>query len=328
MRHLIRMSRNFSRWGGGFTYLYLSLMLLCFSAIGVKAADTDKSVKFNSGVRYSQWAINSRLHDFYGNQKKFGFDYYDNNGTNTKTVTWYKLDGTTKVDRSFDYVAGLVGKASLEAADFYENFEWSKPWFYAAQGYATGTRYANKNMTLDNMNAAKMYFPILAGNLKSPEATTVANTAINAVINDMKTYNSTYVIGSENSALNNTNANDVQKSMFGGWFHKSTDYTDQMWCDGQYMGPALLAQIIKHTGKTTNISDNDWDIIANQFSITWAQLYDKTTGLLYHGFTANPGDNASTSWAGISKEKGIYHSASFWGRANAWYFLALVTFSK
>lgn len=319
------MSRNLSRWGGGFTYLYLSLILLCFSAIGVKAAaDTDKSVKFNSGVRYSQWAINSRLHDFYGNQKKFGFDYYDNKGNKTTTVTWNKLDGTTKVDRTFDYVAGLVGKASLEAADFYEDFDWSKPWFYAAQGYATGTPYdANTSMTLDNMNAAKMYFPILAGNLKSQEATTVANTAINAVIEHMKTYNSTYVIGSGKSALNSTNSNKVQQTMFGGWFHK-TDYTDQMWCDGQYMGPALLAQIIKHTGKTNNISSNDWDIIAKQFSITWAQLYDNNTGLLYHGFTANPGDNASSSWAGISKENGIYHSASFWGRANAWYFLALV----
>ena len=92
-------------------------MLLCFCAIGVKAADTNGSVKFNPGVRYSQWAINSRLHDFYGNQKKFGFDYYDNNGTLTKGVTWYKLDGKTEVTRSFDYVAGLVGKASLEAAD-------------------------------------------------------------------------------------------------------------------------------------------------------------------------------------------------------------------
>lgn len=304
--------------------MYLSLMLLCFNAIGAKAADTNGSVKFNSGVRYSQWAINSRLHDFYGNQKKFGFDYYDNNGNKTTPVTWYKLDGTTKVDRSFDYVAGLVGKASLEAADFYENFDWSKPWFYAAQGYATGTPYANSSMTLDNMNAAKMYFPILAGKLKSQEATTVANTAINAVIEHMKNYNTTYIIGSGKSALDNTNANDVQKTMFGGWFHKSTDYTDQMWCDGQYMGPALLAQIIKHTGKTNNISSNDWDIIAKQFSITWAQLYDNNTGLLYHGFTANPGDNASTSWAGISKENGIYHSASFWGRANAWYFLALV----
>ena len=316
------MSRNLSRWGGGFTYLYLSLMLLCFCAIGVKAADTN-SVKFNSAVRYSQWAINSRLHDFYGNQKKFGFDYYDNNGTNTKTVTWYKLDGKTKVDRSFDYVAGLVGKASLEAADFYENFDWSKPWFYAAQGYAIGTPYANSSMTLDNMNAAKMYFPILAGKLMSSDAKTVATKAISDVIGHMKTYNSTYVIGSGKSALNSTNANNVQKTMFGGWFHKSSDYTDQMWCDGQYMGPALLAQIIKHTGKTNNISDNDWDIIANQFSITWAQLYDKTTGLLYHGFTANPGDDASTSWAGISKNN-VYHSASFWGRANAWYFLALV----
>ena len=324
MKHETLTFRVLDMSRGGLARLFLLLLLPCLSVIGVKAADSDGGVKFNSDVRYSQWAINSRLHDFYGNQKKFGFDYYDNNGNKTTPVTWYKLDGTTKVDRSFDYVAGLVGKASLEAADFYENFEWSKPWFYAAQGYATGTRYANKNMTLDNMNAAKMYFPILAGKLKSQEATTVANTAINAVIEHMKTYNSTYVIGSGKNALNSTNANDVQKTMFGGWFHKSTDYTDQMWCDGQYMGPALLAQIIKHTGKTNNISDNDWDIIAKQFSITWAQLYDKTTGLLYHGFTANPGDNASTSWAGISKENGIYHSASFWGRANAWYFLALV----
>lgn len=324
MRHLTRMSRNLSRWGGGFTYLYLSLMLLCFCAIGAKAADTNGSVKFNSGVRYSQWAINSRLHDFYGNQKKFGFDYYDNNGTKTTTVIWYNSDGKTKADRTFDYVAGLVGKASLETADFYQDFDWSKPWFHAAQGYAIGTPYANSSMTLDNMNAAKMYFPILAGKLMSSDAKTVATKAISDVIGHMKTYNSTYVIGSGNSALNSTNANNVQKTMFGGWFHKSSDYTDQMWCDGQYMGPALLAQIIKHTGKTNNISANDWDIIAKQFSITWAQLYDKTTGLLYHGFTANPGDKASTSWTGISKKNGIYHSASFWGRANAWYFLALV----
>lgn len=324
MKHKTLTFRFLDMSRSGFARLFLLLLLPCLSVIGVKATDSNGGVKFNSGVRYSQWAINSRLHDFYGNQKKFGFDYYDNTGTPTKEVTWYKLDGTTKVDRTFDYVAGLVGKASLEAADFYQDFDWSKPWFYAAQGYATGKPYANSSMTLDNMNAAKMYFPILAGNLKSQEATTVANTAITAVINDMKTYNTTYVIGSGKSALDNTNANDVQKSMFGGWFHKSTDYTDQMWCDGQYMGPALLAQIIKHTGKTNNISDNDWDIIAKQFSITWAQLYDKNTGLLYHGFTANPGDEASTSWTGISKEKGIYHSASFWGRANAWYFLALV----
>lgn len=301
----------------------LPLVGMLFATSSVNAADNHGGVKFNSGVRYSQWAINSRLHDFYGNQKKFGFDYYDQKGTKTKTVTWYKPDGKT-TERTFDYVAGLVGKATLEAADYYENFDWSKSWFYAAQGYATDTPYANDKMTLDNMNAAKMYLPILAGKLHSTEAETVANNAIANVVKHMKTYNTTYVIGSGKSALNNTNANDVQKKMFGGWFHKSTDYTDQMWCDGQYMGPALLAQIIKHNGKNTNISDNDWDIVAKQFNITWEQLYDSTTGLLYHGFTANPGDDASSAWAGISKENGIYHSASFWGRANAWYFLALV----
>ena len=323
MRHLTRMSRNLSRWGGGFTYLYLSLMLLCFCAIGVKAADINGSVKFNSGVRYSQWAINSRLYDFRGNQKAYGFAKWN---SNTESLGEY----ANKANMKLDYVAGLVGKATLEASDYYVDFDWAKPWFKSAQAYATDYNYSRfkpdlTKMTLDNMNAAKMAFHIINNSKWGEDAAkTTAKDAIEAIITDLKYYNENYVIGGTNSNVKEATANDVQKKMFGGWFHKSTDYTDQMWCDGQYMGPALLAQIIKHTGKTNNISDNDWDIIANQFSITWAQLYDKTTGLLYHGFTANPGDNASSSWAGIDKEKGIYHSASFWGRANAWYFLALV----
>ena len=91
MRHLTRMSRNLSRWGGGFTYLYLSLMLLCFNAIGVKAADTDKSVKFNSDVHSSQWAIDSQLHDSYGNRMKFSNENDGNNGGSAKSVS---LSGT------------------------------------------------------------------------------------------------------------------------------------------------------------------------------------------------------------------------------------------
>ena len=307
--------------GGGFTYLYLSLMLLCFCAIGVKAADTNGSVKFNPGVRYSQWAINSRLYDFRGNQKAYGFAKWN---SNTESLGEY----ANKKNMKLDYVAGLVGKATLEASDYYVDFDWAKPWFKSAQAYATDYPYsaqANDKMTLDNMNAAKMALHIINNSKWGEDAAkTTAKNAIEAIITDLRSYNGNYVIGGTKSNVKEATANDVQKSMFGGWFHKSTDYTDQMWCDGQYMGPALLAQIIKHTGKTNNISDNDWDIIAKQFSITLAQLYDKTTGLLYHGFTANPGDNASSSWAGISKEKGIYHSASFWGRANAWYFLALV----
>lgn len=117
MRHLTRMSRNLSRWGSGFTYLYLSLMLLCFCAIGVKAADTNGSVKFNSGVRYSQWAINSRLYDFYGNQKKFGFDYYDNNGNKTTTGNIFSYTiNTSEAAANTSYTA-TGGTVTLGAAN-------------------------------------------------------------------------------------------------------------------------------------------------------------------------------------------------------------------
>lgn len=320
MKHKTQTFRFVDMSRGGFARLFLLLLLSCLSIIGVKAADSDGGVKFNSGVRYSQWAINSRLHDFYGNQKAYGFKKWN-------SETGLLEEYANKTNMKLDYVAGLVGKATLEASDYYVDFDWAKPWFKSAQAYATDYNYSAQNqekMTLDNMNAAKMAFHIINNSKWGEDAAkTKAKNAIEAIITDLRYYNEYYAIGGTKSNVKEA-ANDVQKSMFGGWFHKSTDYTDQMWCDGQYMGPALLAQIIKHTGKTNNISDNDWTIIAKQFSITWAQLYDKTTGLLYHGFTANPGDDASKSWAGISKEKGIYHSASFWGRANAWYFLALV----
>ena len=320
MKHETLTFRFLDMSRGGVARLFLLLLLPCLSVIGVKAAVSNGGVKFNSGVRYSQWAINSRLYDFRGNQKAYGFAKWN---SNTESLGEY----ANKANMKLDYVAGLVGKATLEASDYYVDFDWAKPWFKSAQAYATDYNYSAQEkakMTLDNMNAAKMAFHIINNSKWGEDAAkTKAKNAIEAIITDLRYYNEYYAIGGTKSNVKEA-ANDVQKSMFGGWFHKSTDYIDQMWCDGQYMGPALLAQIIKHTGKTNNISDNDWAIIAKQFSITWAQLYDKTTGLLYHGFTANPGDDASTSWTGISKKKGIYHSASFWGRANAWYFLALV----
>lgn len=321
MKHKTLTFRFLDMSRGGFARLFLLLLLPCLSVIGVKAADSNGGVKFNSGVRYSQWAINSRLHDFYGNQKAYGFKKWN-------SETGLLEEYANKTNMKLDYVAGLVGKATLEASDYYVDFDWAKPWFKSAQAYATDYKYSAQNqekMTLDNMNAAKMAFHIINNSKWGEDAAkTKAKNAIEAIITDLRYYNEYYAIGGIKSKVKDATADDVQKKMLGGWFHKSTDYTDQMWCDGQYMGPALLAQIIKHTGKTNNISDNDWDIVAKQFSITWAQLYNKTTGLLYHGFTANPGDDASKSWDGINKEKGIYHSASFWGRANAWYFLALV----
>ena len=291
-------------------------MLLCFCAIGVKAADTDKSVKFNPGVRYSQWAINSRLYDFRGNQKAYGFAKWN---SGTESLGEY----ANKTNMKLDYVAGLVGKATLEASDYYVDFDWAKPWFKSAQAYATDYQYSAQvqtKMTLDNMNAAKMAFHIINNSKWGEDAAkTAAKNAIEAIITDLKYYNENYVIGGTKSNVKEATANDVQKTMLGGWFHKY-NYVDQVWCDGMYMGPALLAQLINYKKATNNVSNDDWSLLTKQFTITWEQLRDSKTGLLYHGMTATP---TITDWSKDATPTS-YHSGAFWGRANAWYMLALV----
>lgn len=308
----------------------LPLVGMLFATSSVNAADSP-GVKFNSGVRYSQWAINSRLYDFRGNQNKFGFAKWD---ASTQKLGTYDNWGTPKND----YVAGLVGKAAIEAAEYY-NTDWSKPWFESAKGYALDKiNYSSntdpKSITLDNMNAAKMFIPLTNGNsewISSTEQSSAKN-CISEVINDLVKYNSKLFIGSaftytkDKTTYTGISADEATKlGMYGSWYHKP-EYVDQTWCDGMYMGPALLAQIVKYNGNTNNLSttENDWDILARQFTISWKQLYNESTGLLYHGFTANPKVDASASWAGITKGGTTYHSASFWGRANAWYLMALV----
>lgn len=292
----------------------LPLVGMLFATSSVNAADSP-GVKFNSDVRYSQWAINSRLYDFRGNQKKFGFAKWD---ASTQKLGTYDNWGTPKND----YVAGLVGKATLEASDYYSSFDWAKPWFKSAEAYATDYKYlaqAKDEMTLDNMNAAKMALHIVNNNWASADAKTTATAAINAIITDLKYYNENYVIGGTKSNVKEASANDVQKKMLGGWFHKY-NYVDQVWCDGMYMGPALLAQLINYKDASSKVSNDDWSLLTKQFTITWEQLRDAKTGLMYHGMTATP---ATTDWSKAT-DATSYHSGAFWGRANAWYMLALV----
>lgn len=289
-------------------------------------------VKFNSGVRYSQWAINSRLYDFKESTNNCGFDLYDKDGKLTKAAaTWKKYD--TGLTKRFHYVPGLVAKAILESANFYKGFDWSKPWFYSAQAYAQEVTYNNNTSapTLDAMNAVKMYFPILSSSLKSSEIETKANTAISKLATDLKNYNDNFSIGGKNSSLKEINANDTQKGMIGGWFHKSTDYVDQMWLDGAYMGSATLAQLAEYYKGNTNIfgsTSADWDMVTKQLNIVWDNCWDSNKQLMYHAFSAT-GDakaksDGTATWAGLSKTAPVYHSAAFWGRANAWYLYALV----
>lgn len=316
MKHETLTFRVLDMSRGGFARLFLLLLLPCLSVIGVKAADSNGGVTFNSGVRYSQWAINSRLYDFRGNQKAYGFAKW-NSGTGSLE------EYANRTNMKLDYVAGLVGKATLEASDYYVDFDWAKPWFKSAQAYANDYNYSAQNqdkMTLDNMNAAKMAFHIINNSKWGEDAAkTKAKNAIEAIITDLKYYNKNYVIGGTKSNVKETSANDVQKKMLDGWFHKY-NYVDQVWCDGMYMGPALLAQLINYKNATNNVSNDDWGLLTKQFSITWEQLRDSKTGLLYHGMTATP---TITDWSKDATPTS-YHSGAFWGRANAWYMLALV----
>lgn len=332
MKHKTLTFRFLDMSRSGFARLFLLLLLPCLSVIGVKAADSNGGVKFNSGVRYSQWAINSRLHDFKESTNNCGFDLYDKDGKLTKAAaTWKKYD--TGLTKRFHYVPGLVAKAILESADFYKEFDWSKPWFYSAQAYAQEVTYNNNTSapTLDAMNAVKMYFPILSSSLKSSNIETKANTAISKLATDLKNYNDNFSIGGKNSSLKETDANDTQKGMLGGWFHKSTDYVDQMWLDGAYMGSATLAQLAEYYKGNTNIfgsTSEDWDMVTKQLNIVWDNCWDSNKQLMYHAFSATgdakaKSDGAAT-WAGLSTTAPVYHSAAFWGRANAWYLYALV----
>ena len=297
--------------------MYLSLILLCFSAIGVKAADTNGSVKFNPDVRYSQWAINSRAHDFYANATHFG-------------LATYKADGTVKEPRKdsknkLDYVPGLVAKSMIEAADYYQGFDWSKPWFLSVKEY--GEAYSNSvpngGGSLDDLNAVKLYIGLHNNTNAIDTDKGNAKTAIGRAQAGLVAHNKSYSIPS------GTLAGDA---VVGGWFHK-TAYNNQMWLDGAYMGSALLAQIVNFNGAGSNVFGSttaDWDMVTKQLNIVWNMCWNSTDKLMYHAFEANAGTGTSNShadtWAGMNGKTKPYtfHSAAYWGRANAWYLMALV----
>lgn len=319
MKHKTLTFRFLDMSRGGFARLFLLLLLPCLSVIGVKAADSNGGVKFNSDVRYSQWAINSRANDFYANTTPFG-------------LATYKADGSTNKERKdtkdkLDYVPGLVAKSMIEAANYYQGFSWSKPWFLSVKEY--GDTYCQKvpktGGSLDDLNAVKLYIGLYNNTNATATDQNNAKTAIGLAQEGLKAHNKSYSIQSV------TLAGDA---VVGGWYHKAT-YNNQMWLDGAYMGSALLAQIVNfnfNNGTETHLfgSTTDWDMVFKQLNIVWNMCWNSTDKLMYHAFEANAGTGTSNShadtWAGLNgkTEPYTFHSAAYWGRANAWYLMALV----
>lgn len=302
----------------GWILRFVPLFAMLFATVVAKAAGDGDGVKFNPGVRYSQWAINSRAHDFYANTTKFGLAKFDADGTSVEI----KRNDTKK---KLDYVPGLVAKSMIEAADYYQNFDWSKPWFASVKEY--GDAYYNSvpngGGSLDDLNAVKLYIGIY--NYKNASETDKENaqTAIGRATEGLIAHNNSYSIQS------GTLAGDA---VVGGWFHKEA-YNNQMWLDGAYMGSALLAQIVNFNGNGSNVfgsANDDWNMVFKQLNIVWNMCWNSKDKLMYHAFEANAGTKDSNShadtWQGLNgkTEPYTFHSAAYWGRANAWYIFALV----
>lgn len=317
MKHKTLTFRFLDMSRGGFARLFLLLLLPCLSVIGVKA-DSNGGVKFNFGVRYSQWAINSRAHDFYANTTAFGLATYKADGTRDKPRNDTK--------KKLDYVPGLVAKSMIEAADYYQDFDWSKPWFLSVKEYGDAycQKVPNGGGSLDDLNAVKLYIGLFNNTNATETDKSNAQTAIGSAQTGLETHNTKYAIKSGTLAGEN---------VVGGWFHKEA-YNNQMWLDGAYMGSALLAQIINfNNGTGTHVSGStiaNWDMVFKQLNIVWNMCWNSTDKLMYHAFEANAGTGTSNShaetWAGLNGKTKPYtfHSAAYWGRANAWYLMALV----
>lgn len=333
--HTLGISQNTHFWVKG--ALTALLLVLCGNV-----AKAQSDLTFNEGIRYSKWVIDSRLGDFYGNRKKFGFTTYDSDlNKKTEVSTWYKEDGKTNYPIQVDYVAGLVAKATIEAAEYYQKFDWSKPWFKSVEWYGNKCTVPTSPNNLDAINASKMYFGIYnlaTGTFKSDAESNTASNAtkqLGYALTALGNYNKPDGTGGYAFPANTTVTRDGKLiSLDGGWFHKES-YLNEMWLDGQYMGPATLAQLIKGYSSYKALSSNDWELITKQFSIVWNMCWDETNKLLYHAFCSEPRSStwaanaeiwttaktSTSSWKGMTAAG---HSAAFWGRAEGWYFLALV----
>lgn len=308
----------------GWILRIVPLFAMLFATVAAKAAGDGDGVKFNPGVRYSQWAINSRAHDFKANTKDSGLAKYKVDGTNVVKVE-DRFKPTDLKNDKLDYVPGLVAKSMIEAADYYQNFDWSKPWFASVKDYGDDffSKVANTGGSLDDLNAVKLYIGVYNNKNASETDKKNAKTAIGRATEGLIAHNNSYSIQS------GTLAGDA---VVGGWFHKAA-YNNQMWLDGAYMGSALLAQIVNFNGAGSNVfgsADKDWEMVVKQLNIVWDMCWNSTDKLMYHAFEANAGTGTSKShadtWAGLNGTTKPYtfHSAAYWGRANAWYIFALV----
>lgn len=257
-------------------------------------------------TRYSVKMLGERLTSFNNKTKRVGF-------TATECPGW-------------DYVPGLVGKATLDVWDYYKDVpelgEQSQEWFNSVLYYGEH-RIDDAKFTeaadLDILNAAKVYCRLYAG-AATEEQKAMAKKGMQTAMDGIHKYVHTnqYIISGPYAT--------------GGWWHKNK-YTNQMWCDGQYMGPALLAQLIEYNTVYPELGLDlygfTWDDVMLQLDTAWRYLWNEEEQLLWHVFTTDNEHGGAQGWynqghaAEIIPGSEVYHSSECWARACGWYIMAL-----
>lgn len=266
-------------------------------------------------TRYSQEVINARMSAWYNKDKIVGFP--NENATNGIT--------TPTVDATWDYVPGVVAKGILDTWEYYQDSTWADAWYEGLCQWGLTKTADSIGGILDDLNCTKVFLGLYEGAKHGGRFENEANAAY---------FMQQLQYGATGLADHKNKYSIVGGNAAGGWMHKATSdptksYYGQMWCDGAYMGPALLAQLIavgatKHTTLT-------WDDVVLQFTTSWPYLWDEEKKLPYHviftDITTNKNAKAIYE-AGhaypTTLDVNIYRSEEYWGRAAGWYILAIV----
>lgn len=264
-----------------------------------------KAVTFDPTVRYSREVINARMTCWRNKSSNAGFS--NANSTNGSTSACKSVD--------WDYVPGVVAKGILDVWEYYQDSTWANAWYEGLSSWALSKIATNTGGSLDDLNCTKVYFGIYdgckpSGKFENSTNATYCMTQMGRGADGLEDHNTKYSISGTSSTAD------------GGWYHKS-NYGNQMWCDGAYMGPALLAQLLAY-GVSTSLT---WADVMTQFNASWGGLWDSSAELLWHCFSTDKSTGGASGWVYAPDQPKIgggYHSAEYWGRANGWYIMALV----
>ncbi len=189
---------------------------------------------FRNDSIYSKWAIDSRMGDF----------------RNKKTTQRF-LTPTTSRNASWDYVTGLVAKAILKAWEQYKSEPWSAYFFTGIENFADNVSMKLGESNLDDLNAGKIFFELYRGAMEKGQTSKA------------ETYK-TKATTCRNTLKYNHQRIGANLPGTGGFWHKK-QYTNQMWLDGLYMGPALYAEWQGNFGQ--ELGDWEKQIIQNRGTI-------------------------------------------------------------